>query len=103
MTAEPLRAIPDTAIQPKPKKSAARVAEADDGYITIEQCGVTLHLPVKGKVPLRAYLLYLDGQEFKGTEALLGPEQWAEFLAANPTLDDYSAVAEKIKEAAGNL
>jgi hypothetical protein len=90
-------AIPDHAPQPQD----ARRAEAD-GFITIEQCGVQLRIPVKGKVPLKAYMLFVEGKELAGTAALLGPEQWEAFLAADPTVDDYSAIGQRIAEAAGN-
>ena len=97
--------IPDTAPKPqddKPEKSAAaRQAEAD-GFVTVEQCGVTLRIPVKAKVPLKAYIAFKNGDELGGTAELLGPDQWAAFLEKNPTLDDYDAIGEKLKELAGN-
>lgn len=93
--------VPDTA--PKLKKSVdARQAEAEDGFVTIEQCGITLHIPIKGNVPLKAYMAFKAGDEYGGTEQLLGPEQWAAFLEKDPTLDDYAAIGKQIEELAGN-
>jgi hypothetical protein len=85
------------------KKSAATRQSEADGFVTIEQCGITLQVPVKGKVPLKAYMLFREGDELGGTEALLGSEQWAAFLKCDPTMDDYAAIGEKLSEAAGNL
>lgn len=100
--------IPDTAPQPqdrkprKPKKTAeARQAEAD-GYIDIEACGLTLRIPVLGKVPLKAVIAFKRGDEFAGTEELLGPEQWAAFMKTNPTVDDFAAIGEQLNDILGN-
>jgi hypothetical protein len=90
---------------PKPKKKpsvAAREAEAGDGYVIVEQCGIELRIPILGKVPLAAVLAFMNGDEFGGTELLLGAKQWAAFLAKNPTMDDFSAIGDKLAEAAGN-
>jgi hypothetical protein len=95
-------------IAPKPqdqkpkKKAAAREAEADDGFVTVEQCGVSLRIPVGGKMPLKAYLAFRDGDETGGIELLLGPEQWEELLAKDPTLDDMNQIGLKIQEFWGN-
>jgi hypothetical protein len=80
----------------------ARRAEAEDGHVTIEQCGVTLHVPVKGKVPLKAYMAFKAGDELGGTEALLGAEQWEAFLAKDPTVDDFTAIGDQLTELLGN-
>lgn len=90
---------------PKSKKKAsveAREAEAGDGYVTVEQCGVTLRIPVGGRMPLKAYMAFRDGDETKGTELLLGPEQWEALLAQNPTLDDMNEIGRKLEESSGN-
>jgi hypothetical protein len=98
--------IPEGAPQPedhKQKKSAqARQAEAD-GFVTVEQCGVTLRIPIAGKIPLKAYMAFKKDDEIGGTELLLGAEQWEAFLAQDPTLDDFSAIAQKLQESTGNL
>ncbi|QFG10033.1 tail assembly chaperone [Mycobacterium phage IdentityCrisis] len=105
MTTTPRKRVPATAPKPqdhKAKKSAeARQAEAD-GFVTIEQCGVTLQIPVGGKVPLKAYMAFKNGDEIAGTELLLGPEQWASFLEKDPTVDDFAAIGEKLEELVGN-
>ena len=100
----PRKRVPATAPQPQDhkQKSAAREAEAEGGFVTVEQCGVKLRVPIKGKVPLKALIAFNNGDEFGGTEILLGQEQWATFLAKDPTLDDFLEVAQKVKEAAGN-
>ena len=83
------------------KADIARQAEAD-GYVTIEHCGLQLRIPIKGKVPVAAYLAFKNGDEFGGTEALLGPDQWAAFLATNPTIDDLNEIGAKLTELVGN-
>jgi hypothetical protein len=89
----------------KPKKKAsvgAREAEADDGYVTVEQCGIRLRIPLAGKTPIAAYIAFKNGDELGGTELLLGADQWAAFMAKNPTMDDFAEVGKKLAEAAGN-
>lgn len=83
------------------KSAAARQAEAD-GYVTIEQCGVTLRVPVAGKVPLKAYRAFKEGDELLGTELLLGAEQWEAFMATEPTVDDFNEIGQKLTDAMGN-
>lgn len=85
----------------KKKSAAARQAEAD-GFIDIEQCGVSLRIPIAGKVPLKAYMAFRNEDEIAGTEALLGEEQWAAFMAANPTVDDFAEIGQKLNELLGN-
>jgi hypothetical protein len=89
----------------KPKKKAsvaAREAEAGDGFVTVEQCGITLRIPVGGKVPLTAYIAFTEGKNLEGTKLLLGDEQWNAFLEKNPTLDDFEAIGDRLQESAGN-
>lgn len=97
--------IPEGAPAPKDhlkkKSAAARQAEAD-GYIDIEQCGVPLRIPIAGKVPLKAYMAFRRDDEIGGTEALLGPEQWAAFMAAEPTVDDFAEIGQKLTDTLGN-
>lgn len=100
----------------KKKSSAARRAEAE-GYALIElRDGVSVRIPVGGKIPLAAIEILdnyeLDGptsspaeqrrREFAITEALLGPDGWAAFKSINPTLDDLVSLSEKIAELKGN-
>lgn len=104
MTAANVSHLPD----PKPKKkapstsTAARQAEAGDGYVTVKQCGVELKIPVGGKLPLKAFIAFSEGDNLKGTELLLGPDQWAAFLEKDPTLDDFEAIGNQLQESAGN-
>lgn len=104
--------IPANAPRPqdrKPKKTPAQKAaikalqaEAEDGYVTVEQCGITLHIPVGGKIPLAAVIAFEQDDNLRGTELLLGEEQWAAFLAAKPTLDDFVAIGKQLEEITGN-
>lgn len=103
----PRKRVPATAPKPqdhKPKQSTeARKAEAGDGYVTLEQCGLSLRIPIGPEtMPLKAYLRFKEGDEVGGTELLLGEEQWETFLAANPTVADFAAIGSAMKEAAGN-
>lgn len=97
--------IPDGA--PKPKDRArkktvdARKAEVD-GFVDIEQCGVQLRIPVGEKVPLEAYMAFKDGDEMRGTQLLFGADQWAEFIAAKPTVGDFAEIGEKLNAVLGN-
>jgi hypothetical protein len=102
MSAIPEDAAPAPLDRRRKKSATAREAEAD-GHVTIEACGITLLVPVKGKVPLKAYMAFKDGDELGGTELLLGAEQWAAFLGADPTMDDYNAIGAQLNELAGNL
>lgn len=100
--------IPETAPQPqdrKPKKKAAAnalVAEATDKTVTVVQCGVELTIPVGDNIPLEAVMAFTNGDDFGGTRALLGEDQWLAFMATKPTLADYNELGDKLKEAAGN-
>lgn len=104
MTAANVSHLPDPP-QPKPKKKAsvaAREAEAGDGYVTIEQCGVKLKFPVAGNIPLKAFIAFGEGDNLEGTKLLLGPEQWNKFLEKDPTLDDFEEIGKKLQESSGN-
>lgn len=87
--------------QAKRKSAAGRQAEAD-GFALIKQCGVELRIPVGKKVPLKAYFAFKRGDEELGTELLLGEEQWAKFMDANPTVEDFAEIGEKLTEVLGN-
>lgn len=106
MTAANVAHLPEPKPQRKTKKKkasvAAQEAEADDGFVTLEQCGVTLRIPVGGKTPLAAIDAYLVGDEYEGNKALLGEKQWAALCAAGATMDDLDEVGTKLKEASGN-
>lgn len=100
-----MAAIPEDAPKPedhKKKRSAeARKAEAD-GFAVLEQCGIELRIPLGENVPLSAYIAFKDGDEMRGTEALLGSEQWSAFMAANPTVGDFAAIGQKLSDLLGN-
>jgi hypothetical protein len=102
VTAAKVSHLPEPAPKKKKASVAAREAEADDGYATVEQCGVTLRIPMAGKVPLKAYMAFSEGENLKGTELLLGPEQWSAFLEKNPTLDDFEAIGDQLQALQGN-
>lgn len=87
--------------RPKKKSADARQAEAD-GFIDIEQCGVSLRIPLGEKVPLAAYMAFKDDDEMRGTELLLGAEQWSAFMAANPTVGDFAEIGKKLTDVLGN-
>lgn len=101
----------------KPKKKAsvaARQAEAEGGYVTVEQCGVELKIPIGKTVPFKATLRFMglhddltplgddENGNLLGTRILLGPEQWAAFLEKNPTTDDFNAIGDQLQELSGN-
>ena len=97
--------IPEGAPAPadrrKKKSVDARQAEAN-GFIDIEQCGVKLRIPLGEKVPLVAYMAFKDGDEMGGTKLLLGDEQWAAFIDANPTVGDFAEIGQKLSDVLGN-
>jgi hypothetical protein len=86
---------------PKKKSADARAAEAD-GFVTIEQCGIKLTIPLGRQVPLKAYAAFRDGDEMLGTELLMGEEQWTAFMAQNPTVGDFEEIGQKLTDALGN-
>ena len=96
----------ETKPAPKPRKKSpaaeAREAEAEDGYVTIEHCGVTLRLPVGGKVPVKAIDAFRAGDNYGGTQHLVGPEQWKLLADAGMTADGLDELGEKLKAASGN-
>ena len=106
INSRPVSRIPAHAPQPqdrKPKQKKKAVhAEAVDGFLSITVAGVDLRIPIKGKMPVKAASKYSHGDEFGGSEALLGTAQWEAFLDADPTVDDYNILSEAIKEATGN-
>ncbi|MBL3743451.1 Uncharacterised protein [Mycobacteroides abscessus subsp. abscessus] len=111
---QPRRAIPANAPKPDPKKSAqARQAEAVDGFVTVEQCGVTFRIGLGENMPFevveemtaRPEPQSKDEQrryDLAVTKALLGPEQWEAFRAARPLVRDYNELNDKITDLMGN-
>jgi hypothetical protein len=99
----------DTAPKPagRPKKRAsasavARQAEAQDGYVTIEQCGVPLAIPIRGKIPVAATDAFRAGDSYEGTKQIIGAQQWQRLSDAGMTMDGLEELAAKLKEALGN-
>jgi len=98
-------AVPDGAPKPKdhPKKKSANARKAEaDGFLDIEQNGITLRVPLGRSVPLDAYEAFTEGKEMLGTKLLLGEEQWNAFKATNPTVGDFEQIGLKLNEALGN-
>lgn len=85
-----------------PAKKPATASPADDGYVDIEYCGMTLHIPIGDNVPLDAYIAFGKGDELLGTELLLGEKQWAAFREKKPTVGDFNAIGEKLTDLLGN-
>lgn len=83
------------------KSTTARKAEAD-GVAVIENNGVQLRIPTGKKVPLLAYEAFRNGDEILGTKLLLGEEQWAEWSATNPLIEDFEEIGTKLTELLGN-
>lgn len=89
----------------KPKKKAsvaAREAEAEDGYAVIEQCGITLRIPVGGKIPIAAQDAFRARDNYEGTKQLIGKEQWQRLSDAGMTMDELGELGAKIRGALGN-
>lgn len=82
--------------------AAARRAEAEDGFVLIEQCGVTLKIPVGGKIPIAAIDAFRNGDNYGGTKLMIGAEQWKLFSDAGATNDDLDELGAKLKDASGN-
>lgn len=85
-----------------PASVVARQAEAEDGYVTVEQCGVTLRIPTGGKVPIAALDAFRDGDNYEGNKRMIGDEQWQLLSDAGMTRDGLSELAKKVEEAVGN-
>ncbi|OMB92487.1 hypothetical protein A5733_17730 [Mycobacterium sp. NS-7484] len=96
------------------KSAQARQAEAGDGFVTIEHCGLKLRIPVGDNVPLDL-MEQIDAPQPESpteaddrrrdialTRALLGPEQWEAFKATQPTWREYRELGTKISEVSGN-
>ncbi|EFG75245.1 hypothetical protein HMPREF0591_4808 [Mycobacterium parascrofulaceum ATCC BAA-614] len=84
----------------KTKSSAAkaREAEAADDCVVIEQCGVTLHVPVHN-VPIDAMEAARAGDDYGATKALLGEEQWNALRGAGAGSRDLRELGDKIRAA----
>jgi hypothetical protein len=96
---------PDPKPQRKPRKKAsvaAREAEAEDGFVTVEECGVTLRVPIGGKIPVAATDAFRAGDNYAGTKKIIGDEQWQQLSDAGMTMDELEELGAKLREAWGN-
>lgn len=110
----PRKATPTDAPKPDPKKSAqARKAEAEDGFVTVEQCGLKFRIGLGENMPLEVIEELSSRPEphteaerrtydLAVTKALLGPDQWEAFRAAQPTVRDYNQLNDQITDLMGN-
>jgi hypothetical protein len=81
----------------------AREAEADgDGYVTVEQCGVELRIPVRGRIPVAATDAFRAGDNYEGTKQMIGVEQWQQLSDAGMTMGQLDELGTKLREALGN-
>lgn len=105
--------IPESAPTPqdhKPKKApakkkaavAARQAEAEDGIVTLEHCGVALQIPVGGKLPIAALDAFIEGNDYLGTKLTVGVEQWKSLSDAGMTRDGLNELGKKLEDLLGN-
>jgi hypothetical protein len=91
--------------KPRPRKRAsvaAREAEAGDGYVAVEHCGITLRVPVRGKIPVAATDAFRAGDNYEGTKQMIGVKQWKALSDAGMTMDQLDELGGKLKEALGN-
>ncbi|MGV0630119.1 adenylosuccinate synthase [Mycobacteroides chelonae] len=110
----PRKATPTDAAKPDPRKSAqARKAEAIDGFVTVEQCGVKFQIGLGENMPFEVFEEMSTRPEPQTedeqrkynlaiTKALLGPDQWEAFRSARPTVRDYNELSDKITALLGN-
>lgn len=101
-------------IAPKPERkkkkspvSAAQEAEAGDGYVTVEQCGVKLRIGIGGQMPAGVVDIVVDGtndphSKWKAVREWVGDEQWKQLKAAGMTQNDVEELDRKLGEASGN-
>lgn len=97
--------IPETAPKPtdhaKKKSADARKAEVE-GFADIEFGGITFRIPLGKKIPIFAVRAFRDGDEFKGTELLLGDDQFEALEGLKPTAEEYEEFVKKLTEVLGN-
>lgn len=114
MTAANVSHLPEPAPKRKKASVAARAAEAENGYVTVEQCGIALKIPTGTKMPFKATLRFMglnddltplgdnENGNLLGTRLLLGEEQWKAFLAKKPSMGDFNAIGDKLQGLSGN-
>ena len=111
MTA-PKKAVPASARKPqdhrpkKAKSTEAQMAEAADGYVTVEQNGMIFRIPITqeamgAKVVLGALMGDSDQAQML---KLIGEDKLGEFVDMDPepSADDLLSLFEKVKEALGS-
>lgn len=105
MTSSNVAHLPEPERKSKKKASpvsAAQEGEAGDGFVTLEQCGVSLRIPVRGKVPVAAVDAFRAGDNYEGTKQMIGAEQWKLLSDAGLTMDDLDELGAKLQETTGN-
>jgi hypothetical protein len=107
MTAAKLASVPadDPVVEPAPepkKHATGREAEAGDGYVTVEQCGLQLRIPVGGKIPEEALDLFIRGKNREGLLLCIGKAQLKQLRRIPWTSDDMIELDRKVNEARGN-
>jgi hypothetical protein len=106
MTAAKVSHLPEPAR--KPKKSAsvtAREAEAEDGYVTIEQCGVELRIPIGDEIPAAVFDAHFERgplASWNAIKAWVGPEQWQLLRDAGLTRGGVKELDAKLGKLLGN-
>lgn len=110
-----MAAVPSTAPRPQDRKapavraqtrkraSAARRAEAaDDEYVIIERCGVTIRIPRdQGQWPIGVLRRFTDGNEVGAMLMLIGADQVDALESAGAVAKDLTAIADEFAAAIG--
>lgn len=83
--------------------SAARRAEAaDDEYVIIERCGVTIRIPRdQGQWPIGVLRRFTGGNEVGAMLMLIGDAQVDALESAGAVADDLTAIADEFAAAIG--
>ncbi|MFC4501748.1 MULTISPECIES: hypothetical protein [Streptomyces] len=97
MTAENTPARKTTSRKPSAPKAAK--AEALNEEISFEHAGIEFTFPADPKkLPLT---LLMTDDEIEATRIVLGERQFTEYLATNPTIEDFGILVDKMSEARG--
>lgn len=106
---EPIPVIGPKPQNQKKKKgsAAAQEAEAGDGYVTVEQCGIELRIGVGGKMPAGVVDIIVDAagdpySKWKAVREWVGAEQWGKLKSAGMTQDDVEELDRKLGDVSGN-
>ncbi|WP_405528933.1 hypothetical protein OG426_43295 [Streptomyces canus] len=79
-------------------KRIAADAEAKKTFAAFEHRGLTFKIPHPRNFPLQ--VLMID-DELVATQLILGQDQWAAYLSAEPDIEDFGEFATKMSEAQG--